>query len=74
MKLPVSITEVLLFLILYILVITYNYKNTARIEPILHYVIVFVIVFGASIVAYYALNLLVMAGFTVTGLDFWGQR
>jgi len=43
-----------------------------REEAILSYVIVFVIVFGVSIVAYYALNLLVMAGFAATGLDFWG--
>jgi len=45
-----------------------------NLKMILFYGFWMLLIFIMSVVAYYALNLLVMAGFMVTGLDFWGQR
>ena len=81
MDLPVSIIEVLLFLILCALLFIYNKESLTQIgsdennfEIALFYGFWMLLIFIMSVVAYYALNLLVMAGFMVTGLDFWGQR
>ena len=79
MDFPVSIIEVLLFLILCTLVINNITKNEpnnneALGEILLFYIFLMIIIFIVSVVAYYALNLLVMIGFSLTGLDFWGQR
>jgi hypothetical protein len=81
MDLPVSIIEVLLFLILCALLFIYNKEELTQISSdmdnlkmILFYGFWMLLIFIMSVVAYYALNLLVMAGFMVTGLDFWGQR
>ena len=81
MDLPVSIIEVLLFLILCALLFIYNKEsltqngsNENNFERVLFYAFLMLLIFIMSVVAYYALNLLVMAGFMVTGLDFWGQR
>ena len=81
MDLPVSIIEVLLFLILCALLFIYNEESLTQISSdmdnlkmILFYGFWMLLIFIMSVVAYYALNLLVMAGFMVTGLDFWGQR
>jgi hypothetical protein len=81
MDLPVSIIEVLLFLILCALLFIYNKESLTQISSdmdnlkmILFYGFWMLLIFIMSVVAYYALNLLVMAGFMVTGLDFWGQR
>jgi len=81
MDLPVSIIEVLLFLILCALLFIYNKESLTQIisdmdnlKMILFYGFWMLLIFIMSVVAYYALNLLVMAGFMVTGLDFWGQR
>jgi len=81
MDLPVSIIEVLLFLILCALLFIYNKEELTQISSdmdnlkmILFYGFWMLLIFIMSVVAYYALNLLVMAGFIVTGLDFWGQR
>jgi len=79
--LPVSIIEVLLFLILCALLFIYNKESLTQIgekydnyEIVLFYAFWMLLIFIISIVAYYVLNLLVMIGFFVTGLDFWGQR
>jgi hypothetical protein len=81
MDLPVSIIEVLLFLILCALLFIYNKESLTQISSdmdnlkmILFYGFWMLLIFIMSVVAYYALNLLVMAGFMLTGLDFWGQR
>ena len=81
MDLPVSIIEVLLFLILCALLFIYNKEELTQISSdmdnlkmILFYGFWMLLIFMMSVVAYYALNLLVVAGFMVTGLDFWGQR
>ena len=81
MDLPVSIIEVLLFLILCALLFIYNKESLTQISSdmdnlkmILFYGFWMLLIFIMSVVAYYALNLLVIAGFMVTGLDFWGQR
>ena len=79
MDFPVSIIEVLLFLILCTLVINNITKNEPNNnetlgEILLFYIFLMIIIFIVSVVAYYALNLLVMIGFSLTGLDFWGQR
>ena len=81
MDLPVSIIEVLLFLILCALLFIYNKESLTQISSdmdnlkmILFYGFWMLLIFIMSVVAYYALNLLVLAGFMVTGLDFWGQR
>ena len=81
MDLPVSIIEVLLFLILCALLFIYNKESLTQISSdmdnlkmILFYGFWMLLIFIMSVVSYYALNLLVMAGFMVTGLDFWGQR
>jgi hypothetical protein len=81
MDLPVSIIEVLLFLILCALLFIYNKESLTQISSdmdnlkmILFYGFWMLLIFMMSVVAYYALNLLVVAGFMVTGLDFWGQR
>ena len=81
MDLPVSIIEVLLFLILCALLFIYNKEELTQISSdmdnlkmILFYGFWMLLIFIMSVVAYYALNLLVIAGFMVTGLDFWGQR
>ena len=81
MDLPVSIIEVLLFLILCALLFIYNKEELTQISSdmdnlkmILFYGFWMLLIFIMSVVAYYVLNLLVMIGFSVTGLDFWGQR
>ena len=81
MDFPVSIIEVLLFLILCALLFIYNKEAFTQISSdmdnlkmVLFYGFWMLLIFIMSVVAYYALNLLVIAGFMVTGLDFWGQR
>jgi hypothetical protein len=81
MDLPVSIIEVLLFLILCALLFIYNKEaltqissNMDNLNMILFYGFWMLLIFIMSIITYYVLNFLVMAGFMVTGMDFWGQR
>jgi len=81
MDFPVSIIEVLLFLILCVLLFTYNKEALTQISSdmdnlkmVLFYGFWMSLIFIMSIITYYVLNLLVMAGFMFTGLDFWGQR
>lgn len=81
MDLPVSIIEVLLFLILCALLFIYNKEALTQISSdmnnlnmILFYGFWMLLIFIMSIITYYVLNFLVMAGFMVTGMDFWGQR
>ena len=81
MDLPVSIIEVLLFLILCALLFIYNKESLTQIisdmdnlKMILFYGFWMLLIFIMSIITYYVLNFLVMAGFMVTGMDFWGQR
>ena len=81
MDFPVSIIEVLLFLILCVLLFTYNKEALTQISSdmdnlkmVLFYGFWMSLIFIMSIITYYVLNLLVMPGFMFTGLDFWGQR
>jgi hypothetical protein len=81
MDLPVSIIEVLLFLILCALLFIYNKEALTQISSdmdnlkmVLFYGFFMLLIFIMSIITYYVLNFLVMAGFMVTGIDFWGQR
>ena len=80
MDFPVSIIEVLLFLILCALLFIYNKEAFTKISSdmdnlkmVLFYGFWMSLIFIMSIITYYVLNFLVMIGFTFTGMDFWGQ-
>lgn len=80
MDFPVSIIEVLLFLILCVLLFTYNKEALTQISSdmdnlkmVLFYGFWMSLIFIMSIITYYVLNFLVVIGFTFTGMDFWGQ-
>ena len=80
MDFPVSIIEVLLFLILCALLFIYNKEALTQIsgdmdnlKMVLFYGFWMSLIFIMSIITYYVLNFLVMIGFTFTGMDFWGQ-
>ena len=81
MDLPVSIIEVLLFLILCALLFIYNKESLTQISSdmdnlkmILFYGFWMLLIFIMSVVAYYALNLLVMAGFMGWMVFFTGSE
>ena len=80
MDFPVSIIEVLLFLILCALLFIYNKEALTQIsgdmdnlKMVLFYGFWMSLIFIMSIITYYVLNFLVVIGFTFTGMDFWGQ-
>ena len=80
MNFPVSIIEVLLFLILCVLLFHFNKVEFLKdhddsiMQIILIYAFIMLLIFIMTIVVYYVLNFIVLISFAITGIDFWGQR